>query len=115
MHLLNENGEFGLIAESDRENAQLFEKFLQIGTGYSKLNRESKEKIKARYKKQLEFYAMALQNITSIKVVHQYIYLYNIKVYLLNSKIQVLTSYKLIRISLRTFIILISFDVLLPQ
>ncbi|MBQ1275236.1 MAG: helicase-exonuclease AddAB subunit AddA [Cellulosilyticum sp.] len=38
----------------------------------------SKEKIKARYKKQLEFYAMALQNITNIKVVHQYIYLYNI-------------------------------------
>ncbi|MFD2597593.1 hypothetical protein ACFSQ3_01410 [Sphingobacterium corticis] len=48
IHLLNENGEFGLIAESDRENAQLFEKFLQIGTGYSKLNRESKEKIKAK-------------------------------------------------------------------
>ena len=38
----------------------------------------SKEKIKARYKKQLEFYAMALQNITNIKVVHRYIYLYNI-------------------------------------
>lgn len=38
----------------------------------------SKEKIKARYKKQLEFYAMALEGITKISVAHRYIYLYNI-------------------------------------
>lgn len=38
----------------------------------------SKEKIKSRYKKQLEFYAMALEGITKISVAHRYIYLYNI-------------------------------------
>ena len=38
----------------------------------------SKEKIKARHKKQLEFYAVALEGITKISVAHRYIYLYNI-------------------------------------
>jgi len=38
----------------------------------------SKAKIRARYQKQLAFYAMALEDITKISVAHQYIYLYNI-------------------------------------
>lgn len=38
----------------------------------------SKKKIQEKYKKQLEFYAMALQDITKISVAHKYIYLYNI-------------------------------------
>ena len=39
---------------------------------------KSKRKIREKYKKQLELYAMALSNITKISVAHQYIYLYNI-------------------------------------
>ena len=38
----------------------------------------SKEKIKKKYKKQLDFYNMALEAITKISVAHRYIYLYNI-------------------------------------
>ncbi len=38
----------------------------------------SKEKIKKKYKKQLDFYTMALEAITKISVAHRYIYLYNI-------------------------------------
>lgn len=36
------------------------------------------QKIKARYQKQLDFYAQALQGITKTPVVHRYIYLYDI-------------------------------------
>lgn len=39
---------------------------------------ESKEKIRRRYKKQLDFYGMALQDITKISVARKFIYLYNI-------------------------------------
>ena len=39
---------------------------------------QSKQKIKARYEKQLALYAKALEDITKISVAHQYIYLYNI-------------------------------------
>lgn len=39
---------------------------------------QSKQKIKARYEKQLALYARALEDITKISVAHQYIYLYNI-------------------------------------
>ena len=38
----------------------------------------SKQKIRDKYKKQLDFYAMALEDITKISVAHRYIYLYNI-------------------------------------
>lgn len=38
----------------------------------------SKEKIKKKYKKQLDFYTLALEAITKISVAHRYIYLYNI-------------------------------------
>ena len=42
----------------------------------------SKQKIREKYKKQLDFYAMALEDITKISVAHQYIYLYNINVWM---------------------------------
>lgn len=38
----------------------------------------SMQKIRDKYKKQLDFYAMALEDITKISVAHRYIYLYNI-------------------------------------
>ena len=43
---------------------------------------ESKQKIRDKYKKQLDFYAMALEDITKISVAHRYIYLYNINVWM---------------------------------
>ena len=42
----------------------------------------SKQKIRDKYKKQLDFYAMALEDITKISVAHRYIYLYNINVWM---------------------------------
>lgn len=43
---------------------------------------ESKQEIRDKYKKQLDFYAMALEDITKISVAHRYIYLYNINVWM---------------------------------